>query len=491
MTDTPAATAVGPSADDDGNPLHSGSMKVRHLVVFVIGAASPLTVLVGFAPLGLGAAGASFPLAYLVPGLIYLLFAVGYTAMSRHLRGSGAFYAYISEGFTRTVGAGAALLAYVGYLGGQIGFVLACGVFLSATVGSIAGLTPPIYVCALIISVVVAIIAYRKVDFGARILLVLMALELGTLAVFCVAVLAHGGHEGISLAGITFGSVFSSGVAGAFLLTFTSFVGFEQTAVYSDECVEPAKTISRATYIAVAALTFIYTFCAWVIVQAIGISRIGDVLSGDPSALVFTLNSEFAGTTMTEVMRLLIVTSFFAGCLALHNVCTRYLFAMGRTGVVPSVLGRVSPTTMTPSVAGVVQCLLVSGVLLAFAFTPTDAYTQVVVWTTSPTILTVLVLQVLTSVAVVRFFRRNDYGESRWNRVVAPTVSAIVLAMVAVVLVANMGQLTGLRTAGNALIFVPLVVAAGVGLTRGFILTRTHRRRRSGDQRPRHRPMPT
>lgn len=99
-----------------------------------------------------------------------------------------------------------------------------------------------------------------------------------------------------------------------------------------------------------------------------------------------------------------------------------------------------------------------------------------------PTILTVLVLQVLTSVAVVRFFRRNDYGESRWNRVVAPTVSAIVLAMVAVVLVANMGQLTGLGTAGNALIFVPLVVAAGVGLTRGFILTRTHRRRRSGDQ---------
>lgn len=216
--------------------------------------------------------------------------------------------------------------------------------------------------------------------------------------------------------------------------------------------------------------------------QAIGISRIGDVLSGDPSALVFTLNSEFAGATMTEVMRLLIVTSFFAGCLALHNVCTRYLFAMGRTGVVPSVLGRVSPTTMTPSVAGVVQCLLVSGVLLAFAFTPTDAYTQVVVWTTSPTILTVLVLQVLTSIAVVRFFRRNNYGESRWNRVVAPTVSAIVLAMVTVVLIANMGQLTGLGTAGNALIFVPLVAAAGVGLTRGFILTRKHRCRRSADQ---------
>ena len=49
-----------------------------------------------------------------------------------------------------------------------------------------------------------------------------------------------------------------------------------------------------------------------------------DFLGGDPSELIFDLNSEFAGETMTDVMHLLIVTSFFAGCLALHNACSRY-----------------------------------------------------------------------------------------------------------------------------------------------------------------------
>ena len=85
-----------------------------------------------------------------------------------------------------------------------------------------------------------------------------------------------------------------------------------------------------------------------------------EMLSGDPSQMVLSLNSEFVGTAMTDVLQLLIVTSFFAGCLALHNACTRYLFNMGRTGLLPHRLGRVSSMTRTPSVAGLVQSGLVA-----------------------------------------------------------------------------------------------------------------------------------
>ena len=62
--------------------------------------------------------GAALPVGYVVPGIVYLLFAVGFTAMSRHIRGAGAFYAYITEGLGKTVGAGSSVVAYVGYLGG-------------------------------------------------------------------------------------------------------------------------------------------------------------------------------------------------------------------------------------------------------------------------------------------------------------------------------------------------------------------------------------
>ncbi|MDG9355783.1 hypothetical protein OLF94_10805, partial [Streptococcus pneumoniae] len=75
---------------------------------------------------------------------------------------------------------------------------------------------------------------------------------------------------------------------------------------------------------------------------------------------------------------------------------------MGRARVFPAGLARVSPTTGTPSVARITQGALVFAAIAGFALTPADPYTQVVVWTNTPTIIGVLVLQVLTSVAVLR-----------------------------------------------------------------------------------------
>lgn len=144
-------------------------------------------------------AGAALPVGYIIPGIIYLLFAVGFTAMSRHIRGAGAFFAYITEGLGAIVGAGSSVVAYIGYLGGQIGFVVACGIFTSATLDSLFDISVPVYACALTIAVLVAVVGYNRVDIGAKVLAVLMALELGVLAVFCLAVLVKGGHEGLSL----------------------------------------------------------------------------------------------------------------------------------------------------------------------------------------------------------------------------------------------------------------------------------------------------
>ncbi|WP_314674608.1 APC family permease [uncultured Rhodococcus sp.] len=472
MTDNTDPRRVG-TAPDPHPPgvtpgLRRGTIDSRHLVFFVIAAAAPLTILVGFAPLGLMVSGAALPVGYVVPGIVYLLFAVGFTAMSRHIRGAGAFYAYITEGLGKTVGAGSSVVAYVGYLGGQIGFVVACGIFTSSTLDSLFGISVPVYACALTIAVLVAVVGYNRVDIGAKVLAVLMALELGVLAVFCIAVLVEGGHEGLSLTSFSPSTFLTAGLASVFVLTFTSFVGFEQTAIYSEEVVDSKRTVSRATYTAVIVLAVVYSFCAWVIVQAVGPSRMVDFLGGDPSELIFDLNSEFAGETMTDVMHLLIVTSFFAGCLALHNACSRYLLAMGRARILPVVLAKVSPTTGTPSVAGIVQGVLVFVAIAGFALTPADPYTEVVLWTNTPTIIAVLALQILTSIAVVRFFSTGARGEGLWQRLIAPSLAAVALVVALGFLQVNMGTVTGLTTARNLLFVVPLVAAFAVGVVRSL-----------------------
>jgi amino acid transporter len=64
-------------------------------VFFVLSAAAPLTVMVGFAALAFMFGGVIAPMGYLIAGIVFAVFAVGFTAMSRHMRNSGAFYAYI------------------------------------------------------------------------------------------------------------------------------------------------------------------------------------------------------------------------------------------------------------------------------------------------------------------------------------------------------------------------------------------------------------
>ncbi|MFJ3778983.1 APC family permease [Streptomyces sp. NPDC090075] len=461
------ATADPPQ---DASHLRADSIGTAHLVFFVIAAAAPLTIIAGFAPLAFLLGGEATPMGFLVPGLVYLFFAVGYTAMSRHIPDAGAFYAYISHGFGRVVGAGAAVMAYVGYLGGQIGFTASAGLFASTTLDDFFGVKPSWLVCALVITVGAGVLGYNRVDIGARVLAGLLIAEIAVLAVFCVAVLAQNGHEGLSFGSFSPHTFLTTSLASVFVLTFISYVGFEQTAIYSEEARDRRRTVSRATYIAVSFLALAYTFCAWVVYMAAGPERIGELLRGDPSTLVFALNDEFAGSVMTKAMQALIVTSFIAGVLALQNACGRYLLVLGRDGIAPRAFGRVNPRTQAPGFAAVVQTGLVLVALVVFGFTPADPYTQIVVWTNTPTLLAVLALQIATSAAVIRFFGKAAHrgAESVWHARFAPALAALALTGALWLTVDRMHLITGIQGAQNLWLILPLPMAFAIGALRAF-----------------------
>ncbi|MBM0123630.1 APC family permease [Pimelobacter simplex] len=451
--------------------LRSDAVSARHLVFFVVSAAAPLTVMAGFAPLAFLVGGQTAPVGYLAAGLVYALFAVGFCAMSRHVRNAGAFYAYVSRGLGGTVGAGSALVAYVAYTLGEIGFCAAAGLFASTTLQDLAGIELSWGVCAVALGLIVSVIAYCRVDVGARVLALLLAGELGLLLVLAVAVLAKGAPEGLTLQGFD-PSGWDAGVLGSlFVITFVVYIGFEQTAVYAEEARDPRRTVARATYIAVGVLAVTYTFVSWVLLMAIGPGALGAALAGDPSQLVFAVNQTFLGGFMTDVMQVLIVTSFVAGVLALHNAGARYLFALGRDRLLPASLGTTGANS-SPSRAVVVQSVVVVAALAGFGLSDLDPYRQVVVWTNTPTLVGVLFLQILTSVAVIRFFVRNEADEGLWQRLVAPSLATVALGVVLYLVCSKMGLLTGLGARDNLLINLPLVVAFVAGLLRGRVAAR-------------------
>ncbi|MBO2462100.1 APC family permease [Actinomadura violacea] len=463
-------TVAPPGPDAPSAGLRSGAVGTRDLVFFVVAAAAPLTVMAGFGPLAFVYGGAATPSGYLLAGLIYLLFTVGFAAMSRHVSGSGAFYAYITRGLGRTPGAGAAVLAYAAYALGQIGFAAAAGLFASTTIEDLFGVHVPWAVAAVALSLLVGAMAYRRVDIGAKVMAVLLTGEIGVLLVLAAAVLLRGGHEGLSAGSFAPDRVFTSGLGAMLVIPLVVYIGFEQTAIYSEETRDPRRTVARATYIAVAFLAVFYTFISWTLYMAIGPNALAAALSGDPSTLVYRLDDAYVGGAMTKVMEVLMVTSYLAGVLALQNACGRYLFAQGREGLLPAALRRVGASTGTPSVACVLQTSIVVVALAGFGLSGLDPYRQVVVWTNTPTLVGVLALQIMTSAAVVGYLGRRRAGESPWQRLVAPGASVLVLGAVLVLLLTKLPVLTGMGATGNTLIMLPLPVAFAAGCVRALWL---------------------
>ncbi|WP_053383987.1 APC family permease [Leucobacter celer] len=435
------------------------------LVFFVLAAAAPLTILAGFVPLGMLAGGDAIVLGFLYPGLVYLLFAVGYTTIAKHVRGGGAFLTYIAAGLGARAGSVAGMVAYVGYLGGQIGFTASAAVFASLTVEGLTGVRLHWLPVAIAITALALTLGLRKVGVGAVTVAILLIAEIAILVVFAIAVIVQGGYEGLTVSAFAPEKWVSAALPGVFVLTFTAFVGFEQTTVYRNETRNPNHTIPRATYAAVGVLLVSYTFGAWVILQAAGASRFDALLAGDPSRLVFDLNDEFVGPAATAIMLVLVVTSFFAGVVALQNTSSRYLVNLARGGLMPQGLSLLAKSG-SPYTANIVQGALVMLALCVFALIGADPYTQVVVWTNTPTIIAVLLLQILTSVSAIRYFRRDDRGERVWKRLIAPALSALLITLTLGLLISKMGALTGLGPAGNACVIAPLVLAALYGFLR-------------------------
>ena len=123
--------AQSPSFDSptlEPSPLTPGSVSLRAnaigtvgVTATVISAAAPLTVMAGVAPIALAIGGVGVPGAYLLAGLVLVVFAIGFTAMAAKIKRTGGFFVYIGHAFGGTAGFAAAILAIVSYNLLQIG----------------------------------------------------------------------------------------------------------------------------------------------------------------------------------------------------------------------------------------------------------------------------------------------------------------------------------------------------------------------------------
>ncbi|MFD7257093.1 APC family permease [Streptomyces sp. NPDC059874] len=446
--------------------LRRAALGTADISFFVVSAAAPLTVMAGVAPVAILLGGIGAPAGYLLAGITLAVFAIGFTTMSRHVRSGGAFYAYITRGLGKRVGIGAALLALIGYNGMEIGVYGLLGTTTADTGRALFGLDIPWLPVSLAGLALIWYGGFRSIDFGAKLLGILLVAETGILVLLAAGVLLEGGAHGLSLGSFAPGAVLVPGTAAVLAFAFAAFTGFESTVIYRREARDPDRTIPRATYIAVAFLGLFYAFIVWTVIQAFGAEEVLAAAGADPGGLFFAAITTYVGPWAADLMHVFIVTSVIASLLAFHNAINRYALALSEEGVLPAALGRVHPRHRSPYRAGLAQTVLGAVIVLGFALAGADPYQQLLLWVNTPGMIALMVLMLLAAIAVPVYFRRTAHAEGPWRTVVAPVAAAVLLA-VAIFLVASKVELfTMASTTVNTVLvaLVPAVFLAGLAL---------------------------
>ncbi len=473
-----SSTPVDTTATETG--LRRGRLGTLGIVFFVVAAAAPLVGMTGAVPvavvLGVGAA---VPGAYLAVGLTLLVFSVGYAAMSHAVTNTGAFFAYVGRGLGIAPGVGSAFTSMVAYVGVQLALYGFFGAVMSAQMDAQLGIALDWWVWSLIAWALVFVLSILSVDVGAKVLGVLLGLEVLSLVVVSVSALAQGGAGGIDLAAsFNPARIFEGGFGGsagiALAFAFASFIGFEASAIYGEESKDPKRTVPRATYLAVGTITALFALTSLAVVTALGsetvvdrtveLSTVDEVPLADPAAVLFGVADQYVGSWLSTVMSWLVLSSLFAGLLAFQNSAARYFFAMGRARVLPAGLGRTNRAG-APQVASMLTSGIALLVIVLFAVQGLDPVLNLFYWFSGLAVIAIVVVEILVSVAVIAYFRRTGEDRRVWHTVVAPALAAVGLLIGLYLLVSRFGLLAGTVAEGVD----PTTQAFGLSAT-GWVL---------------------
>ena len=467
--------------------LARNRLGVVGIVFFVVAAAAPLVGMTGAVPIAIVLGnGAAAPGAYLAAGIVLLLFAVGYAAMSHKVSNTGAFYAYVGRGLGIVPGVGSAFVSLLAYLTIQLAIFGFFGAVAAGHMDAKLGIDLDWWVWTLLAWAIVTVLSGLQVDLGAKVLGILMLAEVISLAIVAVVVLFQGGGpDGLSFgASFSPGNIFEGGLAGsagiALAFAFASYIGFEATAIYAEETKDPKRSVPIATYSAVALIAILFALTSWAVVSAVGsdqaVERVAELSAiegtplADPAAVLFWVTDEYVGSWLSEVMAWLVLSSLFAGLLAFQNSAARYFFSLGRSGVLPRALDRVNKRS-APIMATLTTSVVSGAVIVLFIVTDKDPVLHMFSWFSGLAVLAILLVEILVSIAIIAYFRRE--GDPRlWNTIIAPILAIAGLVLGAYLIMARFGLLAGtaaegtdptaetfaLSSTGWALVLAPFIV---------------------------------
>ncbi|NAZ77746.1 amino acid permease [Kineococcus sp. T13] len=431
---------------------------------FVVAAVAPMAAVVGGSPVVFASIGAATPAVFLLAGALFAVFSVGYVTMSRRISNAGGFVTYVASGLGTRAGAAAAGVTVLFYIAVQCALWSQYGVFVTQLFAERFGLPVPRVVLLLASLLLVTALTARGVDVSLKVLGALLLLEVATFVVLDVGILLQGGGpSGGSLAGFTPDAVLAPGLGVAFLFCVSCFTGFEATVVFSEEAREPRRTIPRAAYLSIGFVGLFYAFTTWCLSTANGLETVqadaGEKLAS--GTFVPDIAARYLGPGFATVLDFLVVTSFLAMLIGFHNLFARYVFALGRAGAIPAVLGRTSARTRTPVPAALAIGATELVVLGGFEIARADPIATTYFWLLALGTASLLVVLLTTCIAMLLFLSRSRVEEGVWRTTIAPALSAVGFVVVLYLAITNYALLGGAGAGAWLLLGIPLLAVLG------------------------------
>ncbi|GAA4051638.1 APC family permease [Arthrobacter methylotrophus] len=451
-------------------PAYPRTLTTPKIIVLIIAALTPLSVIVGTMPLGLAFGGPSTTLMFVAAGALIGLFSVGYVQMVRRISRPGAFYSYIARGLGRPAGVGAAMVAVVAYAFSMIALYSVQAFVTQQIIQATFGVDVPWQLCFMVQLILVTVLAYRRIDLSAMVTFVVVTLELLVLLALVVAIAADKGLGAFPIEAVS-PSVFNIGQwTVAFVFAILCYAGFEAGAMYAPEAKNPERTVPRALYGALVVLTASFALVAWALTSVTGVEGQQAAVSADMAGFIFTTTGHYLGAAGVWILSVLAIFAQVACALAVTNFTSRYFNSLAKEDLLPPFLGRKnrhgSPGTAILALTG-----LTVAVVLGLATVGVDPYTQIAPVGFGLAAIGATALQAMASGAVIAYFLRQPRSERHWWKTsLAPIIATVLLAAALYIELISFSYITGTDSPEMLALpwIVPVVAAFGVAF--GFWL---------------------
>jgi amino acid transporter len=348
------------------------------------------------------------PWAYLFGGILLGLQALAAAQLAKVFPSAGGWYTWIARAFHPRAGFFAGVLFSI-WLPPVATLTMAflAKTVLEPSIKAEYGVDVPWWIWVVAGVALVIFFAYQGISISEKALIITGLIEIVIMVALAFTGLASPGPGGFSFGPLNPGNF---GLAGNLFLgvvfSIFAFSGWESTGPLAEESKNPKRNVPIGLVGSVVILTIYFVFVTWGYLVGIGVSKVGSIPTASAFPVATLAQRVWGGAWVLLLFALL--NSAIALSIACFNGGTRTWYAMGRSGVLPKMVGKVNPTRKTPvnaiSLQVGVQVLAFACVLIWGA---EDVFFS---WANAITIGLVL-MYVLCNIGVVKYYLTEGRGQ--------------------------------------------------------------------------------